>query len=188
MNLLNQEISLSFNSVVFYILAFTIVILFALVGYLFVKMRRSQKVTQQKYGFLGKTLYATLITTLLAGGLVIGIISTTGDRGVFEVNANKTLSADIMTAPLMKENGYTFVDFKVVPTVEGAIWGKEGSLYTIYWSFEGTDGQSFTFLEQNVSSKSLSGLQKYFKDGKYKIKVVVVFEDSSYTFTKEVTF
>ncbi len=188
MNLLNQEISLSFNSVVFFTIVTVIVVLLVLSTVMFLRMRKTQSINKPKYGFLGKSLYGVMLVVLLSGSLVIAVVSTTSDAGIFQINANKTLAADIIIAPLMKENGSTYVDFKVVPSVQGDIWADNGDLFTVYWSFTGQAGQNYTYLEQNVSSKNLSGLQKYFKDDNYKVTVVIVYEDNSYTFNKEVTF
>lgn len=187
MNLFDQQVTLSVNSVVLIIVAVILLALVATVIFLIVKQRKLKKELKPSYGFLGRSLYAALTVLVLGGGVVFGVLSLK-DGQVFDVEAKKQMVADVITNPLLQENGYTYVSIKVIPTVEGKVWGDTGDMFTIYWTFEGDNGEVYSFIEEEISDANRSGLQRYLEDGNYKVTVNIIFEGSTYTFTKQANF
>ncbi len=187
MNLFDQQVTLSVNSVVLIITAVVILGLIATVIFLIIRQNKLKKSLQPKYGFLGRSLYATLTVLVLGGGLIFGLLSIR-DGQVFNIEAKKHMTADLLTNSLLKEGEYTYVSFKAVPTVDGLVWGKTGDQFTIYWTFEGDNGESYSFIEEARSNNERSGLQKYLVAGSYKVTVNIIFEGSTYTFSKTATF
>lgn len=187
MNLFNQQITLSINSVILIIAAIVVLLLIGVIVFLLVKQRKAQKSLQPKYGFLGKSLYATLTVLILGGGLIFGVLSLRESK-VFDVEAKKTMSVDIMTNKLLTDGDYTYIDLKMIPTVDGEVWGKSGDQFTVYWTLNGDNGETYTYIEQNKNDTERSGLQKYFLKGNYDITVVVIFDNTTYTFTKQASF
>jgi hypothetical protein len=188
MNLFDQQVTLSVNSVVLIAAIVAVLLLIAIIIFLIVRNHKQQVAIRPKYGFLGKSLYAMLTVAVLAGGLVIGILSVTNENNVFQVQAKKTMSADIVLNSLLQQNGNTYVDFKVVPMVGGKTWGQQGDNFTIYWTFTGASGETYSYMETNKNSNSPSDLQEYFTSDSYHITVNIVFQDNTYTFTKDSIF
>lgn len=188
MDLLNQQISFSFSTASIVLIGVGALLVIGIIIFLAIKLRKTQNALKPKYGFLGKSLYAVMTVVVLGGGLVIGVLSVMNNDKVFEVQAKKNLQADIVVNELLEENGYTYISFKLDPIIEGVIWGKETDRITIYWTFSGENGETYSFLEQDKSSADKSGLQKYIKNGNYKITVNVVYETNTYSFTKDASF
>lgn len=187
MNLFDQQVTLSVNSVILIIVAIVFVALIATIVVLALRQRKLKKSLQPKYGFLGKSLYATLTVLVLGGGLIFGVLSIR-DGQVFNVEAKKQMVIDVISNPLITEGENVFISLKAIPTVEGSVWGNTGDQFTIYWNLEGNNGETYSFIEEAKSNIDRSGIQKYVVTGDYQITVNIIFEGSTYTFTKQASF
>jgi hypothetical protein len=186
MDLFNKQITLNINSTLFLIITGVVVLVVILLVVLIIRNKRHVN-TKPKYGFLGKSLYGLLSVALLSASLIFTIGSINNEQ-IFEIQAKKTLQADIFTNVLLQDSGKIYVDFKAIPTVDGKVWGTNGARFDIYWTFTGSNGQTYSYIETARSGSNRSGLQKYFEPGSYRINVAIVFENETYTFTKDTSF
>lgn len=187
MDFFTQQITLNINSTLFFVIAGIIILVVVLLIVLIFHNRRSSASPRKKFGFLGKSIYGLLSFCMVFAGLIFAVASLNNDK-VFEIQAKKTLQADIITNKLLVDNGKVYVDFKAIPTVDGKVWGSDGSKFNIYWTFLSEQGQSYTYFESGKSNENRSGLQKYFDTGIYKINISIVFENNTYSFTKDTSF
>jgi hypothetical protein len=184
MDILNNQITLSVGTPVLILIGFVLLAIFGVIVYLAVRLRKATHL-QPKYGFLGKSLYPVVTVMLLGAGIVMAIVSINSDK-IFQLKAQKQVQAEIFTNILIKDPVEYYIDLKAVPTVEGKIWGPEGSTYDIYWTLSGK--KDYKFVELSKSNEDRSGVQTYVLPGSYKISLSVIFEDNVYTFSKDVTF
>ena len=184
MDLLNNQITLSVSTPVLILIGLSLAVIIGVIVYLAVRLRKATHL-QPKYGFLGKSLYPVVTIMLLGTGIIMGIITINSDK-IFRLEAQKQVQAEIFTNILNKETFESYISLKAVPTVDGKIWGSEGSKYDFYWKLSGKE--EYNFVELAKSNEERSGLQAYVLPGNYKISLSVIFEDNVYTFSKDVTF
>jgi hypothetical protein len=188
MELLNQNIEISLNSVVFIFLLLLFILLSIFFVIRIIKNRRSvTERTTSNSGFLGRSLYSLILLAFLSLGIVFGVMAI-NSKDIFNIEATRDINADIYTNVLLIDGNNIYVDFKLVPSIGNNIWGEDGDEFDIYWSFVRKDGLNYSFIENDRSKEQKSSIQKYFPSGIYDITVTVVFEADSFTFTKEVRF
>lgn len=190
MDYFQQQISINLNSLFFIALVLLILVILAIVFFHF-KNRKLNMENQNKTssGFLGKTLYALLGLFVVGAGLVFAVLAL-NQQEVFNIQAKRTVTAEIYTQVLLVDGDHSYVDFKITPSVEGVVWGETGSEFQIYWSFVKMDDSSvnYSFIEKAKDINNRSGLQEYFEKGSYSLNATILYEDESYTFTKVVDF
>lgn len=190
MDLFQQQISINLNSLfLFALILLSLIILLIIFFQLRIKRLTMENENKTNTGFLGKSLYALLGLFVVGAGIVFAVLAL-NKQEIFNIEAKRTVTADIYTQVLMVDGDHSYVDFKVTPSVEGVVWGETGSEFEIYWSFVKMDDSSinYSFIEKSKDINNRSGLQDYFENGSYNLNVTILFEDESYTFTKVVDF
>ncbi|HOY46569.1 MAG TPA: hypothetical protein PKU95_02960 [Candidatus Dojkabacteria bacterium] len=187
MNLFDKQIAISINGLFFLILV--LILILAIVAVVF-KLRQKNKMDNRvtsTSGFLGKSIYSLLGVVVVAAGLVFGILALNSQQ-VFNIEAKRTVTAEIYSNVLLTDGDYAYVSLKLTPSVEGDVWGQPGDKFDIYWSLVQKDGENFSYIENSKTEDDKSNLDKYFPLGDYEITVTVVFDGDSHTFTKQVSF
>jgi uncharacterized membrane protein len=187
MNLFDKQIAISINGLFFLILVLILILVVIAVVF---KLRNKNKMDNRvssTSGFLGKSIYSLLGVVVVAAGIVFGVLALNSQQ-VFNIEAQRTVSAEIYTNVLLTDGDFAYVALKLTPSVEGDIWGQTGDKFDIYWSLVQKDGENFSYIENSKSEEDRSGLNKYFPLGDYDITVTVVFDGDSHTFTKQASF
>ena len=187
MGILEEDISININilfflSLISFFLLLSIIFIFKLRSSSFTKM-----INKTNSGFLGKSLYSLISVAVIGIGIVFGILAI-NSQDIIQIEAKRTVTGEIYTNNLLTDGDYSYIDFKLTPSVEGKVWGDAGSTFDIYWSFIKDDGDSFSYIENSKTVDDRSGMQEYFPEGSYEITVTVVYEGRSYTFTKQAIF
>jgi hypothetical protein len=186
MDIFQQQVSISFNVLFFFGI---VLILFLTILTVVYKLRNKHNMKHQTAtsGFLGRSLYSMLSLAVISVGIIFGIMAL-NSTNVINIEAKRDITGEIYTNVLLKDGDYSYVDFKITPSVEGDVWGQSGDSFDIYWSLEGANGESYSYIENDRTEEERSGQQKYFPQGSFDITVTVVFEEKSYTFTKQADF
>lgn len=186
MDILQRDINININIIFFLFVLFFFLILSIIVIF---KLRSNNKMSNKTFtGFSLKSLYSLLTVVALAIGLVFGILAI-NSQDILQIEAIRTVTAEIYTNNLLVDGNEAYIDFKITPSVEGQVWGEPGDTFDIYWAFKSEDGEEdYSFIEKNKSVQDRSGMQKYFQRGSYEVNVTVLYESRSYTFTKLAVF
>jgi len=183
MNFFSQEFTFTVNGVALVtggaVILAGILALFLVIVSLIKRIRSLQT---PRYGFLGKPLYT--LSTIALTALVIYFVSYNFSKpGNFDVKASKTITAELITNRVSESQTESTIDFKLLPSINAKLWGEAGSKFDIYWNVTGPT--KFDMFELEKTAENLSGFQHIVKKGTYTLKIVVVFEDKTYTLTEE---
>ncbi len=150
-----------------YVAIFTLAVLVIAVFSAIIVMqnRKIQRLSQPKYGFLGKPLAVFALLTIMIGGVGIGLYASRKPTGEVTVSADKEYRVDIEYI----QSGITTFNLKAIPFVDGVAYGGDESLeFDIYWTL--TKGSVDTFIEYDVSKSNPSNLIVNLEKGTYKVK------------------
>jgi len=101
----------------------------------------------------------------------------------FDIKAEKNVQVQFVTNKVKETSLESTVEFKLLPTIDSVLWGPEGTKVDIYWNVSGP--MKFDESELGKSVSEPSGFQKVLKKGKYQLKVLVVIDNETFTFSEE---
>ncbi|MFQ5492817.1 MAG: hypothetical protein ACE5DX_01510 [Candidatus Dojkabacteria bacterium] len=159
---------------------FTLISFVAIVYYVNHLIHRIRTLEKPKYGFLGKSLYSVIALAVMVGGLGLFSYSFTIQQD-FEIQATKTVTAQITADITKRGDTESIVEFEALPFVNNSQYGGNGQ-FDIFWNILGPE--SFDYFEFERAISSPSGFSQILDNGAYEIKVLIVFEGKSYNFTE----
>lgn len=187
MELLNNNYTLTISGINLLLISAAI---FAVIGGLLlysIHLSRQVKEYQRpKFGFLGKPLYP-LLTVVVLGSSLFYLNFQFSEQKVIEIQASKNVEAEI-SAEIISGSDNTTVNlaFSAIPEVEDTPWGNSEDSFDLIWKIKGVE--TIEMIELSRSASKPSGFTKALPRGSYNIQLVVLYQDKSYEFHKEVTF
>jgi len=149
--------------------------------YVIVKLvSRIRSLQKPKYGFLGKPLYALVLIAM--AGTMTYFSASFSNQPDFQIQASRTVTADIMTELQATQNGTALVTFEAVPYVDGIPYYGDTGVFDILWNISGPN--RIDKFEYGKTRADRSGFTESLQSGTYEVRAVVVYEDRSYTFTE----
>lgn len=182
MNFINQEFTFTISGLALVGVGIFTLISFVAIVYLFSKLiYKIRSLEKPRYGFLGKPVYSLLAVMIMVGGLGFFSYSFTQQQD-FQIQAAKTVDLDVQTKVVLSDTQQSVVEFKAIPFVDNIAWGKSTDKFEIYWNIRGPENvDKFEFdRSRENSSQFTESLDK----GSYTLRIVVVYENKSYTFNE----
>ena len=159
-------------------------VLFVLIVLLVVQQLTIKKLSQPKYGFLGKQLPALAATLLLLGGLAGGVYLVNQDDTTFETEASLQVNVEIKYEEISRTVSATDGSryryrFEAIPSIlnqvtgtQEAYGGNDGNKFDIYWDIE-SPTQKIAQAEINKSLNSPSSIEVTLMPGVYRVRALV---------------
>lgn len=150
-----------------YVAIFTLAVLVIAIlsAVIIAQNRKIQKMSQPKYGFLGKPLAVFALAAFMIGSVGAGVYLTNQPTDQVVVNADKEYRLDIEYV----QSGIATFNLKAIPFVDGLSYGTDDTVkFDIYWTI--TKGNADTFIEYDISKSNPSNLVVNLEKGKYTVK------------------
>ncbi|KXK26219.1 MAG: hypothetical protein TR69_WS6001001214 [candidate division WS6 bacterium OLB20] len=133
-----------------------------------------------KYGFLGKPLYA-LVLVAVAGTITYFSYSFSSQPD-FQIQASRTVTAEIKTSTVSTNGGMSIVSFEAIPYVNGIPYYGDSGEFDILWNITGP--VRIDKFEYGKTRADRSGFSESLQAGSYTARAVIVYEGRSYTFNQ----
>jgi hypothetical protein len=145
-----------------------------LAGIVVMQNRRIKDMQKPKYGFLGKSLYAFVMLSVLVGGIGFVYYNTTTKTNEFvTVNADQSFDANIVITQI--DSYLNEYKFNAIPLVDDKEWGANGYKFDVYWTVTGDN--VVTRIELGLTKENKGGVTVQLTKGTYTIKTSIFVGD-----------
>lgn len=162
-------------------LALVAVVCFVSVLYVIIRLiGRIRSLQKPKYGFLGKPLYALVLVGM--AGTITYFSFTFSSQPDFQIQASRTVTAELSVDVVDSQNGTGLVRFEAVPYVDGIAYLGDNGEFDILWNITGP--VRIDKFEYGKTKADRSGFSESLQSGTYTARAVIVYEGKSFTFTE----